>query len=286
MLSQIKVTSQNPYYRGHGGHGVNLEFGAQHGDDVIRGYDADEFAVFIDHGESDEVVFVKEFGDFVVAGGLVGEDKRLRSEREKRSILLGEYEFGEGNSTGQGTVGVDEIDGADGFDAAFEFAENADGVVHGGGDRQREEFSGHAAGGGFFAMFEKFDDFLAGLGLHLYEDLFGMILRKIGEQVGGGIGVHFLDDIGRAFGIERFDDRFLNFGIDFFQGFRGDIFVEGAEDGLPLVGGEVFDDVGDVGRVELGEALVGNFQLDPAGRIGFDEIDKSPGDGAERNPLQ
>jgi len=72
----------------------------------------------------------------------------------------------------------------------------------------------------------------------------------------------------------------LNSGIDFFQSFRGDIFVESAEDGLAFVGCEVFDNIGDVGGMELGQPVVRNLQLDAASGIGLDEIDESPGDGA------
>jgi hypothetical protein len=32
------------------------------------------------------------------------------------------------------------------------------------------------------------------------------ILREVAEEVGGGVGIHFLDDFGGAFGVERFDD--------------------------------------------------------------------------------
>lgn len=239
--------------------------------------------MFVDDGEGDEIVFVEEFGDFVIAGGFVSGDEGLGSEREERSILLGEYEFGEGDGAGEGAVGVYEINGPDGFHAAFEFAKNSDGVLYGRRDGECEELRGHAAGRSFFAVLEEFDDFLAGLGLHLDENLLGLILGEIGEKVGGGVGIHFLDDIGGALGIKRFDDGFLNLGVDLFESFCGDLFVESAEDGFAFVGGEVFDDVGDVGGVELGQALVRDLQLDAASGIGFDEIDESPGDGTQGN---
>ena len=183
-------------------------------------------------------------------------------------------------------MGIDQIDGADGFDAALEFAHYANGVLDGGGDREGEELGSHASGGGFFAVLEQFDDFLAGLGFHLDEDLFGLILGEIAEEVGGGVGIHFLDDVGGAFGVEGFDDRFLNAGLNFFESLGGDIFVERAEDGFTLVGSKVFDDVGDVGGMECGQAFVRDFEFDAARGIGFDEIDKTPGDGARRNSLQ
>src|SRR3984885_6528393 len=273
-------------HRGHGGTRCKSEFGAEHGDYVISGDDADELAVFVDDGEGDEVIFVEKFGDFVIAGSFVGGEGGPGNEGEQRSILLREYEFGEWDGAGEGAMRVDQVDSADGFDAALEFAQDADGVLDGGGDREREELGGHASSSGFFAVFKKFDNFLAGLGLHLHEDLFGVILRKIGEKVGGGIGIHFLDDVGGALRVERFHDGSLNLGGDIFEGFRGDVFVESAEDSLALVGSEIFDNVGDVGGMKRCEAFVRNFQFNAARRIGFDEANESPGDGAEGNLLQ
>jgi hypothetical protein len=116
--------------------------------------------------------------------------------------------------------------------------------------------------------------------------LFGVILRKIGEKVSRGVGIHFLDDVGGALRVERFHDGSLNLGVDLFEGFRGDVFVESAEDGLALVGSEIFDNVGDVGGMKGCEAFVRNFQFNAARRIGFDEVNESPGDGAEGNLLQ
>jgi hypothetical protein len=135
-------------------------------------------------------------------------------------------------------------------------------------------------------VFEEFDDFLAGLGLHLDEDLFGAILREVGEEVGGGVGIHFLDDVGGALGVERFDDGLLDFGLDFFESFGGNIFIQGAENGFALIGREVFYDVGDVSGMERRQAFVRNLEFDAARGIGFDEIDKTPGDRARRNSLE
>ena len=51
-------------------------------------------------------------------------------------------------------------------------------------------------------------------------------------------------------------------------------------------GGEILDDVGDVGRMQLGQTLVGDLQFDAARRIGFEQVDELPGDDARRNPLE
>jgi hypothetical protein len=116
--------------------------------------------------------------------------------------------------------------------------------------------------------------------------LLSAILGEIGEKVGGGVGVHFLNDVGGAFGVEGFDDGFLDAGLDFFESLGGYVFIESAEDGFTLIGSEIFDDVGDVSGMESGEAFVGDLEFDAARGIGFDEIDKTPGDVAGRNFLK
>jgi hypothetical protein len=49
---------------------------------------------------------------------------------------------------------------------------------------------------------------------------------------------------------------------------------------------QILDDIGDVGRVKLRETLVGDLQLDPARRIGLEQVDELPRDHARRNALQ
>ena len=55
------------------------------------------------------------------------------------------------------------------------------------------------------------------------------------------------------------DDGSLNLGINLFESLGGNVFVESAENGFTLVGSEVFDDVRDIGGMELGQAVVRNF---------------------------
>ena len=124
------------------------------------------------------------------------------------------------------------------------------------------------------------------LRLHLLEDLARAILGQVAEQVGGGVGVHFLDDVGGAVGVERLDNRHLDVRVELLERLGGDLFVERFEHGFALGGRQVFDDVGDVGRMHLREAFVGNLQLDPAGRVGLEQIDELPRDDARRNLLE
>ena len=120
-------------------------------------------------------------------------------------------------------------------------------------------------------------------GIHLFEDGDGAFFGELGEEVGGGGGVHLLDDAGDGLGVEGFDEGLLELGFDLFEGLGGDLFVEAAEESPALGRSEVFKDVGDVGGVHLREAIVLHLEADTARGVAIDEVDELPGDdvGAE-----
>src|SRR5580704_1867327 len=81
----------------------------------------------------------------------------------------------------------------------------------------------------------------------------------------------------------RLDDGFLYLGIDFLQRLGGNALIESFKDGFTFVGSQLFDNVGDVSRMQPGQAIVGDLQFHPPRRIGFNHIHKLPGDDAFRN---
>ena len=109
---------------------------------------------------------------------------------------------------------------------------------------------------------------------------------ELAEQVGGGVGIHFLDDVGGAILVERFDDRHLDVGIDLLERLGGHFLVDRLEDRLALGRRQILDDVGDVGRMQLRQPLVGDLQLDAPRRVGLEQVDELPRDDARRNPLE
>src|SRR5579863_9749369 len=102
----------------------------------------------------------------------------------------------------------------------------------------------------------------------------------------GCIWVHFADDIGCSSGIERLYDRLLNLGFDFLQGLGCDALIQSLEYSLAFVGSQVFDNVGNVGRVQLCETLVGDFKFHAAGGIRLDHVNKIPRNRTGRNPAE
>jgi hypothetical protein len=72
----------------------------------------------------------------------------------------------------------------------------------------------------------------------------------------------------------------LQLGLDLFQSLGGHLLVERGEDGLALGGRQIFQNVGQLGGVDAGEALVFDAQLDAPRGIGLNDIDKLPGNSA------
>ena len=144
---------------------------------------------------------------------------------------------------------------------------------------------GHQATGRVLAVGEQFLDVARLVLLHLLQQLLRPLARHVGEQVRHLVGGHRLQDVRGALDIEPLEDRGLHLRlIDLFQRIRGFLVIEGGEDGTPVVGAELVDDVGDVGRMELGELGMGDPKLDRAD-VGLHGVDGLPGDELLR-PVQ
>ena len=78
----------------------------------------------------------------------------------------------------------------------------------------------------------------------------------VAQQVGGGVRVHLLHNVGSAIGVERAHNRHLHLGGDLLQGLSRDSVLQRLEDGFPLRRSQIFHDVGNVGAVHQDAALI------------------------------
>ena len=69
-------------------------------------------------------------------------------------------------------------------------------------------------------------------------------------------------------------------GLDLFESLGGHFFIERGEDDLALGGGQVFKNVSQVGGVHLAQPLILDAQLDAAGGIDLDNVNKLPRNAA------
>ncbi len=138
-----------------------------------------------------------------------------------------------------------------------------------------------------FAELEQLRDLAPILGLHLLENLVRAFFGEIAEQVGGGVRVHFLDDVGgpvacratRRWRPERPGSSSSSVSAATSSSMR-------LEHRFAIGRRQILDDVGDVGGMHLRETAIGDLQLDASRRVGFEQIDEVPRDHPRRNPLE
>jgi hypothetical protein len=254
----------------------------QAGNYVVDGDDADGAAVVVEDGEHAEIVFVEELEDvfFVGVGG--DRDERVGFEFGHALFGSGEEDASDRDSTREMAELVEDDDGIELLEIEFLFAEPLEDFCAGRGFADEGEFGVHHAAGGGGIEGQEFADVVGFLIGHFLEEFLGSFLGEIGEEIGGGVRGHFLDDVGGLFGIELFDDLRGEAFVEFGEDGGGGLFVERGDDALALGGGEFFHHFGEVGGVQVFEFFVGDAKFDAAERIGFDEIDEFPADGALR----
>jgi hypothetical protein len=254
----------------------------QAGDYVVYGDYADGPEVVVEDGEHAEVVFVEEFEDVFFVG--VGGDGYERIGFEFAHVLFGSGEENAGNGNGASEVAkfVDDDDGVELFEIEFLFAEPLEDFVAGDGFADEGKFGIHHAARGGGIESQKFANVIGFLIGHFFEQFFGRFFGEIGEEVGGGVRRHFFDDVGGFFGIEFLDDLRSETFVEFGEHGCRSFLVERGDDALAFCGGKLFHHFGEIGGVKIFELFVGDAKFYPAQRVGFDEIDEFPADGALR----
>ena len=213
-------------------------------------------------------------------------DQRLGGQVLELGIARGEEQPRQRDGGHQLLVAIHQEERIQAVQQVFVALEGGQGVGHGGVFVKRHVLRVHHAAGRVLFELQQLAHFGLGLGLHFVENLFGGLLFQLGEDVGGLVGRHLFDDVGGLFRLQGFQDAGLHLGIlDFGQRIGGRFAVDGFEDGLALGRAQVFDDVGQVGRVHLLQLLVGDIQPQAAQRIGLDHIGEFPADGIGRDGL-
>src|ERR1700761_6988767 len=254
-------------------------------DDLLGVDDAGDMARGVDHGQRAQVVFVEELGHLGIASVHSAVDSVAFAQHPKAGVSVGEEETRQHDYAVQLFLVVEDIDFRDGIGVALEVSKGFDGFGNAGIAWNADEVGGHATGSGFRGEFEQLLDVLALLGFHLFEDLFGLLFAELGEHVGGGAGVHLLDDVRGALGVHALQEFLLNLWLDLFERLGSGLFGEAGEDGLALGGCELFEDVRDVRRVQLGKAFLTNLEADAARGIAIDDVDTAPGDESRRDTV-
>src|SRR5205807_2200103 len=102
-------------------------------------------------------------------------------------------------------------------------------------------------------------------------------IGEVGEEVGGLVGGHRLEDVGGALVVEPGEDLGLHLLARLLEGVGRGLVVEAGEDGLAVATPELADDLGDVRRVHLRQLAVADAQLHRA-LVAVQGVDRVPAD--------
>jgi hypothetical protein len=235
---------------------------------------------FVEDGEHAEIVFVEEFEDVLFAG--VGGDADERLGFQMGHVLFGcsEKHARDGNGAGELGASIEQDDGVELFEVEILIAHPLENFFASGFFADISVVRVHHAAGGGGIEGEEMTGFASFLIGHFLEDFLGGFFGKIGEEIGRGIRSHFFENVGGFFGVKFFDDLGGEAFVKFRKDSGGGFFVERSDDALAFGGREFFHHFCEIGGVQILEFFVGDTEFHAAKRIGLDEIDEFPADGA------
>ncbi len=157
----------------------------------------------------------------------------------------------------------------------------------GGVRRQDHRLRRHHAAGRLLAVDHQAADLGGVLALHQLEQLLGGLGREVGDQVGGVVGRHLLEDVGGALGVEVLEDLDLVLLGQLLQHVGQPLVVERGHHLAAPLRRELVDDVGGVGRAQVGQrgdqvlgALVVLAVLEPVDVVPLDDVGLGPCGGS------
>ena len=120
-------------------------------------------------------------------------------------------------------------------------------------------------------------DVLRLLLLHQLEELLGLLRGEVRDDVRRLVRRHLLDDVGRLLLVHLGDEVRLDLRLELVEGFRRGLRVELLEEILPLLGGQVAHDLGEVRGVEVRHRLARHRQRQPV-ELRLHRLEELPGD--------
>ncbi len=218
-----------------------------------------------------------DLGHLVLVGQHADGDRLLDHHLPDLGLGAGHDQVAQRQHADQPPVVVGHVDVVDGLGVGLELAEHVDRLGRGEVGRHRHELGGHDPAGRVLGIAEQLLDLGLLVGLHQGEDLVAGGLGQVGHQVGRVVGRHLLEDVGGPAGLEVLEHLDLGLGLHLLDRVGHGVVIERGQHTGPVARGELVDDRGEVGRMELGQAGVGHPQLDRGDR-GLDRVDILPVD--------
>jgi len=165
-----------------------------------------------------------------------------------RGTRWGHNELPQGDHTDQTVLLVHHEEVVDGFGIGGQGPQVGDGLFGGHLLAESDQWGGHQAAGGLVGVGQE-RLHLVGL-FHRGEGLDGLGGGDVAQQVGGLIGLHFVQDAGQGLRIQA-RGQFGRFAIlQFLQNVRRVLYIQARQEGVLLLRRQFAEEVGLVGRAE------------------------------------
>ncbi len=168
---------------------------AQARDNVIDRYGADGAATFVHYGQAVQIVFVEQLKYFLVPSIRQHGEPWFRFQRFHPFTCGCEQEASDGNGAGQLRIRVNQENGIKLFEIDVFFLDPGDYFFAGRLFANVNEIGIHHSARGIFLELEQLANFTGFFPGHFAEDVAGSFGRQAGQDVGGLVGVHFLEDV-------------------------------------------------------------------------------------------
>src|SRR5512133_3897001 len=184
----------------------------------------------------------------------------------------------------QSVICGDDIPVEDGFDLVGAFLENLQGPADGDVGGESQVVRVHQAARRILFVFQQFLDVFGIFLVHHVQQFLGLLLRKVTEYVGRFVRLHFFQDVGHLLVVQLIDDEVTHVRFEFVEGFAGGFRIDRIKHGADALDRNVFNDIGQVGRMHLVHLVAGNVERQFGG-VGLQWLNVFPADLGVRDVL-
>ncbi len=225
-------------------------------DDVVVGNAPEQTPGLVHYGDRDQVVFRDQPRDLLlVFGGMHADDVPLHDVADP-APALGQDQLAQPHDSHQPLPGVDHVDGVEVAHLAPAVANGDDRFVGGEVLRDAHQLGRHHPAGRLLVVAHQRGDLARLFRLDPLQDLTSVLARQLGENVRGVVELQVAEELVDVGVLDALDQGRPGALAHFGQGLGAKIGGNAAEEGDPFVGIERVDDLGEVGRVELGDEIV------------------------------
>ena len=168
----------------------------QHFGGVVRGDDAQQASIGIEHGHCQETVVREQTGGrFLVRVGAHGQRLAIGDLADGR-VRWREHQVAQAQDAEQPLVRIGDVDVVDRLGFARDAADRGQRFVGGQVGRNGDDLAGHQAGGAVGRIGQQGAHFVGVFRLHLDQNGFGVLVWELVDDVGGIVGVHLFEHVG------------------------------------------------------------------------------------------